>query len=212
MKNVQQQVLEQVNRFLFQRHTRANVALWINYCLSQRCSVLLSVTQHFSALLKSCSALLSITQHCSNLAQCCSALLSVAQHCSVLLSVTQHYSALLSILLSIAQNCSSKIKLDNLGQYSLECEWTVKASAKENELSFKNIQLVSTSVLKQQLNKAFCVFFVREFMLALLESFSKKNAFTVSCCCKIVFVYLKKYILLKVDGLFAREIENSTLY
>ena len=170
------------------------MALWINYCLSQRCSVLLSVTQHFSALLKSCSALLSITQHCSNLAQCCSALLSVAQHCSVLLSVTQHYSALLSILLSIAQNCSSKIKLDNLGQYSLECEWTVKASAKENELSFKNIQLVSTSVLKQQLNKAFCIFFVREFMLALLESFSKKKMLSLSLAVVKLFLFISKNI------------------
>ena len=125
--------------------------------------------------------------------------------------VTLVAGALALALLNIAQ-LYSKIKLDNLGQYSPVCEWTVKASAKENELSFKNIQLVSTSVLKQQLNKAFCVFFVREFMLALLESFSKKNAFTVSCCCKIVFVYLKKYILLKVDGLFAVEIEKYTLY
>ena len=131
-----------------------------------------------------------------SVAQRCSALLSIAQ---ILLSVAQYYS----VLLNIAQ-LYSKIKLDNLGQYSPVCEWTVKASAKENELSFKNIQLVSTSVLKQQLNKAFCVFFVREFMLALLESFSKKNAFTVSCCCKIVFVDLKKYIPLKVYGLFVR--------
>ena len=101
-----------------------------------------------------------------------------------------------------------------LGQSSPVCEWTVKASAKENELSFKNIQLVSTSVLKQQLNKAFCVFFVREFMLALLESFSKKmlSLSLADCRCKIVFVYLKKYFPLRVDGYFDGEIDNSAMY
>ena len=123
--------------------------IFASLSVAQRCS-------RSSVLLSIAQILLSVAQCCSNLAQC--------------------YLAFYLALLNIAQ-LYSKIKLDNLGQYSPVCEWTVKASAKENELSFKNIQLVSTSVLKQQLNKAFCVFFVREFMLALLESFSKKKCF-----------------------------------